>query len=491
MRSPPRHWFARPVAPLSGILILAFASLAFQPNGAPSDEGLIPIAAAVGAISVLAAFYAPWSRLPSWSLLALPLACDAVLGLLRQAQEGATSGFGPLTILGVVWMGLALGPGAVAVVTAATAALFAVPMVFVGAPLYPGGPAWRGVVLWFVVSGVVGFGANRVVAEQRRQTKLADERGLELDRLVATQNAIATAAPDLDSALRTVVEEAQRLTHASAAVVELPEGDELVYRAVAGTARAHAWFRLARATSISGLALDTQQVLSSPDTEDDPRVDQDACRNIGARSLIVVPLIHDGAAIGVLKVYADEPNAFRDEHVQVLALLANMIAGVLARADLMRQLQAQAVTDELTTLPNRRGWYEHLGRAFAASRRSGAPLSVILLDINGLKRVNDLDGHAAGDLHLLDLSRRWAAILRETDLLGRLGGDEFGIVLEGANAAEAEAISERLEDVMPPERSASAGTATWDGEEDASALVSRADEAMYERKRRAFTSSAA
>lgn len=117
---------------------------------------------------------------------------DLLVALLRQAQGGNSSGYGPLVVLPLVWVALSMSEAAVAVMCVVTAATFTVPILLIGDPLYPRS-AWRGVVLWIVVAGVVGFVINRVVHSQRRHALLARERHLQLQRLVATQEAIAVA----------------------------------------------------------------------------------------------------------------------------------------------------------------------------------------------------------------------------------------------------------------------------------------------------------
>ena len=109
----------------------------------------------------------------------------------------------------------------------------------------------------------------------------------DLDRLIATQIAIGTSAFDLDAVMATVVDEARELTHADAAVIELPDGDDMVYRAASGKAWPHTGIRVPRATSISGLAVATGEVLVSADTRLDPRVNREICEKVGARSLVV------------------------------------------------------------------------------------------------------------------------------------------------------------------------------------------------------------
>jgi diguanylate cyclase len=470
----------RPIIPLAGILGLAFAATGLETAG--TTWPLVGAAAAVAMLLVVAAGLAFRRRRPPWALLALAGSCDAVIVLLRHAQGGSTSGYAPLAILPVLWVALTLRRREVAVVVACTTATFALPLVVIGAPMYPS-TGWRGVALWSVVSAVVGLVANRVMAEQRRQTRVARARARELDRLVATQTAIAMSPTDVEGVLNTVVEEARTLTRADAAVIELPDGAELVYRAVAGAAAPYRGLRIRADGAISGEALRTGEVMICTDSERDERVDRALCRRVGARSLVVVPLVDHGRATGVLKVYAEAPGAFDAEHAKVLTLLANIISSALARAQLLELLRAQASTDVLTGLPNRRSWHEHLENALARARRSHQPLSIVLLDLNSFKEINDRQGHAAGDRLLREVSSRWKATLREGDVLGRLGGDEFALLLEGADEASAEEVVARLDEAIAGLHSASAGTATWDRQEDAASLIARSDEMMYARKR--------
>jgi diguanylate cyclase (GGDEF)-like protein len=463
-----------------GVLSLAFATSGLSTPGTHWRLVGLDAAFAVGLVGLAWVLGRLHAR-PEWLLL-LPVGCDLAIAGLRQAQGGSTSGYSPLAILPVVWVGLVYGRRAVALLTIVTGAVFALPIALIGAPLYPDS-GWRNAVLWVAVALVVGTAARQVMASQRRQTSLANRRASELDRLVDTQTTIATARFDVQAVLDTIVEEALALTGADGAVVELPEGDEMVYTAGAGAAARHLGVRLAQAGSMSGLALATRETLRCRDSELDPRVDRVATAAVGARSMIVVPLVHDSQAEGVLKVYSGVVDAFDDGHVRTLELLASMIAAALARAALMQKLSEQAGTDELTGLMNRREWDGRLHQALARSRRSGVPLSVVLLDVDGLKQVNDRDGHAAGDEYLRAVSDAWAGVLRETDALGRLGGDEFAVLLEGADELAARDTLRRLERSLAAGHRASAGVATWRAGEDAAALVARADASMYEAKR--------
>lgn len=462
------------------MLGLALAASALQISG--TDWTLVGVAAAAALALVALAAFVPWQRLGLSALLVLPVGADLVVALLRQAQGGSTSGYGPLVVLPVLFVGLLMRRRHVAVMTAATVGLFALPILIAGAPAYPQS-GWRGVVLWAVVSATAGLGVNRVIAAQRAQTEIADRRARELDRVVAVQSAVATSRFDLDAVMNTIVEEACALAGADAAVVEIPDGDELVYRAVAGGASEHLGMRHPRRTALSGAALRSRQVLVCADSETDPRVDREASRRAGARSIVAVPLLRDRTAAGVLSVHSAAPDAFGPDHVRSLTALGDVLGSALSRADLLAALREQADTDALTGLANRRSWYQQLEAALARSRRHGHPVSVLLLDLDGFKDVNDRLGHSAGDLMLRTIASHWSAALRDTDTLGRVGGDEFAALMEhAAEDAAIDAIA-RLRGALPAGERFSAGCATWDGDESVDELVARADFDMYADKR--------
>jgi diguanylate cyclase (GGDEF)-like protein len=462
-----------------GICGLALAVTGLRTAG--TDWTLVLVAAGLAVTLVVVGLASPWRRLDYVIALSLPFAIDAVIGLLRQAQGGTSSGYAPLAVLPVVWVGLARGRKAVAAISLSTALLFAVPLVIVGAPHYPEN-GWRSVVLWAIVAVVIGFGAHRVVEVQRRTATVADARAADLDRLIQIQAAISTAHPDAPDLMRMVSEAALALAESDGACIALPEGDELVCSGAAGVAVPYLGRRLPAADSIVGECLRSRQLLVCGDSEHDPRVRRETCRRVGARSLIVVPLVHGDDVKGVLLVWSANPHDFRGFELQLLSLLANTGGAELVRAELIARLTTQAVTDELTGLANRRAWHDHLDEAVARSRRTGQRLSVLILDLDSFKQVNDEHGHAAGDRLLKTVAGRWLSALRDTDLLGRIGGDEFAVVLEDADEAAARDVADRLDRVLAGSAAASTGLAVWDGHEETVALLARADADMYECK---------
>jgi diguanylate cyclase (GGDEF)-like protein len=339
------------------------------------------------------------------------------------------------------------------------------------------------VALWTVVAGVVGTGVHLAVRHHRTLVDLSDSQVERLARLTEIQIALATFDGDAERLMTVAAESAQQLTGADAACIELLDGDEVVCTAAAGGAVEFLGTRLKAAESLTGRCFVTRQTLVCTDAETDDRVHREACRLVGARCLILTPLFHAAEVKGVLLVWWNSASTVSADRSHVLSLLGNIIGAALARAELIEQLTDQAVTDELTGLANRRAWYAQLGHALERARRSEQALTVLAIDVDGLKTVNDQAGHHAGDELLQTVSRRWAKALRTTDLLGRLGGDEFGVILEITDVAEAELVVSRLSASLGDEFNASIGTAYWNRTEDADALVRRADAAMYEQKR--------
>jgi diguanylate cyclase (GGDEF)-like protein len=140
--------------------------------------------------------------------------------------------------------------------------------------------------------------------------------------------------------------------------------------------------------------------------------------------------------------------------------------------------------DPLTGLANRRSWAERLGEEMERARRYRTPLSVVSIDVNDFKTVNDTKGHQAGDRLLRRLAEGWRSRIRGSgDFLARLGGDEFGLLAPGADELGVERITARLAEVVPDGVSCSMGSATWDGAETAAGLFRRADDRMYREKK--------
>jgi diguanylate cyclase (GGDEF)-like protein len=314
--------------------------------------------------------------------------------------------------------------------------------------------------------------------------------------IIRTQSDIAKLGLDLGGVMAFVAERAEQLTGAQGAAVELAEGDDMVYRAASGSVANMLGLRLARETSLSGLCVSTGEILRCDDSETDPRVDRDACRRVGLRSMVVAPLKHLETTVGALKVLAPEVSAFSDYDIEALSLISGLIAAAMFHAARYEtsELYLLATHDALTGLPNRALFYDRLRQSVDLAARSAGGLGVLNLDMDGLKPINDRYGHRAGDAAIKETASRIARNCRRVDTAARVGGDEFAMILPGIGTREdAEAHSQRIaEKVREPfefegqaiELGVSVGIAVLpeDGME-MTALVERADRAMYEAKR--------
>lgn len=152
-----------------------------------------------------------------------------------------------------------------------------------------------------------------------------------LERIIATQSMIVQADLDLNAFMQMVVDTLQELTAAKGVVVELVEGDYMVYRCASAAIAHHVGTRLLGSNSLSGLCVRTAEVLRCDDAETDSRVDAAACRKVGVRSMVCTPLFEAGIPVGVLKVMSEKASGFDDEDVQSLGLMAGALGAALGK----------------------------------------------------------------------------------------------------------------------------------------------------------------
>jgi diguanylate cyclase len=314
----------------------------------------------------------------------------------------------------------------------------------------------------------------------------------EVERLrlvVETQGLINATTLDVDEVMRVITERSQQMTDAGGGVVELVEGQEVVYRAASGIVANSQTIGHGLTTSLSGLCLRDAQPLRCVDTETDDRVDREACRRLGVRSMIVVPLVHNGAPRGVLKVVSGMVDHFGSEDLDLLQLMAGFIATALANASAHGMETHRSLHDYLTGLPNRDLLTDRLEQALIRSARERTSVGVFFIDLDGFKAVNDAHGHAAGDRLLVSVARELSDLLRANDTIARLGGDEFVLVCEAEDEWVAEIIRGRIATAVgraaETDSAFAAATASvgdaWSapGQRSALELMAAADAAMY------------
>jgi diguanylate cyclase (GGDEF)-like protein len=229
-----------------------------------------------------------------------------------------------------------------------------------------------------------------------------------------------------------------------------------------------------------------QHEIITRDADDDAGCDDERLPNA------VVPLIFHDRSIGVLQVTASDPaRVWGENEILLLRTVANQVAVAVNHASLFAQIQQQALTDALTGCYNRRSFEMQLDREMQVARRQHHPLSLIMLDLDRFKQLNDSVGHDAGDDALRKLADCFRQEVRGIDSAARFGGDEFALILPKAYAEGAEIVGERLrariEEIQIPgfgSLSASLGIATFPSHgATRSELVSAADAALYSAKR--------
>lgn len=318
-------------------------------------------------------------------------------------------------------------------------------------------------------------------------------------QLRALHEAGRTLASDLrlESILRTLIETAQGLTdaHYGALAVLGAEGN-LAHFYTVGLAEAERE-RIGeppRGRGLLGVILSAGVPTRVDDLTRDPRAAGFPLHHPVMKSLLGVPVAARGKVIGGLYL-TDKANdqPFTQEDEDLVGRLAADAAITIENARLFENVQRMATTDSLTGLHNRHHFFQLAEHEFQRARRYGRPLSVIMLDIDHFKRVNDTYGHAVGDQVLQAVAGRCRETLRDVDHMGRYGGEEFVVLLPESDVEGAHNAAERLRRCVaespietgrgPVAVTISLGAAAITEDcPDLAALLDRADAAMYAAK---------
>ncbi len=176
-----------------------------------------------------------------------------------------------------------------------------------------------------------------------------------------------------------------------------------------------------------------------------------------SKSVLCIPIAYGDTLLGVLNVESRRENAFEQQEVLILRTLADLLATALHNAFVFKNMQQQSITDGLTGIKTRRFFNEALLSEWKRARRTKRPFSVVLLDLDKFKNVNDSKGHLEGDLVLARVGRILEQKSRQSNIVGRYGGDEFVILMPETSMEQAQILCERLRlwiatDIMLNER---------------------------------------
>lgn len=210
-----------------------------------------------------------------------------------------------------------------------------------------------------------------------------------------------------------------------------------------------------------------------------------------ASNVAVIPLIAEGDAIAVLAAEWGNSNKRRVTRpmIDLLSNVAGRVALALSNTFLLAEVQRLASVDGLTGLPNRRTFNQAIEREVARSQRSGVPVSLLMLDIDHFKSVNDNHGHQMGDTVLAESAAGVMSACRNEDLPARYGGEEIVVIMPNCSTEQAYAAAERIRKALSAANNtlkgvhASAGVATYPtNATDVQSLLAAADEALYHSK---------
>jgi diguanylate cyclase (GGDEF)-like protein/putative nucleotidyltransferase with HDIG domain len=236
-----------------------------------------------------------------------------------------------------------------------------------------------------------------------------------------------------------------------------------------------------------------------PVRSDDPGGDLEFARpgpSGGAlRSVLALPLMRERDIVGVITIYHDQAQAFSEDHLRLLAIVARQASMAIENAREFERTKESAMTDSLTGLPNARCLYMMLEQEIGRSQRGQQSFSLLAIDVDDFKSINDTFGHQAGDQTLKELAQIFQHAVREYDVVARHAGDEFLVILPATAREQAQIIADRVRRAVAEHRSrfgnkamvrlrVSIGAATFpDDGQDMSSLIAVADAAMYADKR--------
>lgn len=213
-------------------------------------------------------------------------------------------------------------------------------------------------------------------------------------------------------------------------------------------------------------------------------------------AIIGLPLMYGGRVLGVMNIAWPRPRHFEQQELHAMELLADQAAIAIENARLHSIVQDEALTDPLTGLPNRRAFDSRLAEEIRRSARYGHAFSVLMVDLDGFKRINDNHGHMVGDSALREIARCLRRSVRDTDFMARIGGDEFVLILPETKAGDEGSIAQKLREAagacqltLPGEKieklTLSIGAASYpqDAAEPADLMI-KADQSLYEQKKK-------
>ena len=297
---------------------------------------------------------------------------------------------------------------------------------------------------------IAASASSRMRAEQLHRELLEEQkRDVALSRSIKTLSSIVEATKQLNSTLdfaeliKIVLQLATRQTSADRGTMFLLDKEHQEIWSIVGMGLSQEEIRIPIGKGIAGYVARTGETVNLADAYEDPRFEQAVDRRLGyrTRTLLCLPILNKANNIvGVLQLLNKSSGPFDAEDTSFLRALSVHCAIAIENA----QLHQLAMHDSLTGLYNRRFIEEHMAREFARSDRRDYPLTLLTVDLNNFKEINDRHGHPAGDLVLREFAEHLKRACRGSDLAGRIGGDEFMLLLTECLPGQVPIVLSRL-----------------------------------------------
>jgi diguanylate cyclase (GGDEF)-like protein len=400
------------------------------------------------------------------------LAYLAASAVLRASSPGESA----LALIPVVCIALT-GSGwfELAITMAATAAACIIPAAVVGPTTFA---SLRGPLVAVALAIGIGIATRLLVSAARRDAEVARHDRQAVERVGEVVYGLF-ASPDVRADLCSA---SLQVGFAEAAVLFEPTSDGAIrVTAQAGSDPNIVGVTLAADDPLSTLLRQGRRFLQNDVVAE--RLGSPGSLDLWERggrptAILYQPLLRGSEPVGLLCIGWHDVLLLAGPRVTAIGLLTHEAALLLTRADQMTRLTGMATTDPLTGLPNRRAWEAKIGQA---AIQPGA-VTVAMIDLDRFKAFNDTHGHLAGDSLLRQTADAWSAQLRSGDLLARLGGEEFGLLIYDAELDAAYEIAERLRVAVTHDQTCCVGIAQRRAGESIESVVRRADQALYEAK---------
>lgn len=286
------------------------------------------------------------------------------------------------------------------------------------------------------------------------KTVTNDDQTNSISKIIEMQYEVASASMDMQNIMQFICERSQLLCDAHGAAIQMQAEDSLLYVACTGIMQPFIGNSIKMDRCLAGICYSTNRIAYTGDAPTDPKVDPTMIRDTGIFSIVVIPLIHNTDMVGVLKVVHKNRDYFTSEHINTLRLIGALLSSAISirnavssKQKLLERLEYQASHDSLTSLPNRAYFFDKLKESL---RLYPDKTALLFIDLNKFKEINDTLGHSIGDSLLILVSKRLINTIRGVDTLGRLGGDEFSIVLSNSSYEGATRVCNNIGNIVSP-----------------------------------------